>query len=390
LEHLAEIWPVLLHEEETSLRLASDAEREEFEDSHDLAYGIQGAWLPTLRIVRSGDLAIVELDDGRHEASWRHTSEFLENLGEMLAARVKAARDDPRATSAVEAWRDRDDISPERASEIYTGKSLSELRRLEKLSGVELVPTKPDFKPTPLLAAARLAGATISDGDWKRLLVRIRDTERQPPPRSVRLAGLSRKARAELREHVARREFEQGYQIAAAIRHEIPGVEGPLAPVDMDEVFKLLEIEVVDLQLETRTFDAVAVWFPDAARIFINTNGVHAQHRRGRQATLAHELCHLLLDRESALPLAEIKGGLTPDPLERRANAFAAELLFPEDVIAHYLARVNVSTRIDYLAARYGASRKLIAHQFLNRREQELDHDTRAVLLQITDRPAAW
>ncbi len=44
---------------------------------------------------------------------------------------------------------------------------------------------------------------------------------------------------------------------------------------------------------------------------------------------LAHELCHLLFDRKSFVSLALVSGTWAPAPLERRANAFAAELLLP-------------------------------------------------------------
>jgi len=44
---------------------------------------------------------------------------------------------------------------------------------------------------------------------------------------------------------------------------------------------------------------------------------------------------HLLVDRKGFLPLVEVFGGYAPKGAERRANAFAAELLLPRSVAFH-------------------------------------------------------
>lgn len=55
-----------------------------------------------------------------------------------------------------------------------------------------------------------------------------------------------------------------------------------------------------------------------------------------RRVSLAHELCHLLIDWSRQEPLAMISGYLSDGGLdvERRANAFAIRLLCPESVVA--------------------------------------------------------
>ncbi|MEP7124686.1 MAG: ImmA/IrrE family metallo-endopeptidase [Byssovorax sp.] len=54
-----------------------------------------------------------------------------------------------------------------------------------------------------------------------------------------------------------------------------------------------------------------------------------------RRFSLAHELCHLLVDWSTKAPLAQISGYLTESGLEReqRANGFAVRLLCPETVL---------------------------------------------------------
>jgi Zn-dependent peptidase ImmA (M78 family) len=51
----------------------------------------------------------------------------------------------------------------------------------------------------------------------------------------------------------------------------------------------------------------------------------------GIRFTLAHELCHLLFDREKARPIVHASTPWAERAVEQRANAFAAMLLMPLD-----------------------------------------------------------
>ena len=58
--------------------------------------------------------------------------------------------------------------------------------------------------------------------------------------------------------------------------------------------------------------------------------------RSGIHLTLAHELCHLLVDRDAGAELPPYPGR-APKSIEQRANAFAAALLMPDAmIIAEY------------------------------------------------------
>ena len=63
--------------------------------------------------------------------------------------------------------------------------------------------------------------------------------------------------------------------------------------------------------------------------------------------TLAHELCHLLIDREGALPVIDVLGGHFDNFIEQRANAFAAELLLPRSQIERIWASKVKSSLTD-------------------------------------------
>lgn len=59
----------------------------------------------------------------------------------------------------------------------------------------------------------------------------------------------------------------------------------------------------------------------------------------GRRFTLAHELFHVLFDRERAKRISHTSGPWAPSGIEKRANAFAATLLMPRDMVRRSLAK---------------------------------------------------
>ncbi len=90
---------------------------------------------------------------------------------------------------------------------------------------------------------------------------------------------------------------------------------------------------------------------------------------------LAHEFCQLIVDRRQAVPLGILSGLGAPPVVERRANAFAAELLLPlrgmvetvgwpwrtpdEDMIAGLMSKFGVghTTCLERLVNRFGLPR---------------------------------
>lgn len=60
-----------------------------------------------------------------------------------------------------------------------------------------------------------------------------------------------------------------------------------------------------------------------------------------KRFSLAHEICHLLLDREYGDELAIASGPWAPVAIEQRANAFAAAFLMPTWLLRDELASAN-------------------------------------------------
>ncbi len=66
--------------------------------------------------------------------------------------------------------------------------------------------------------------------------------------------------------------------------------------------------------------------------VLVNANFAY-RSTQPRRFTLAHELCHILHDRNYGATLALASGPWAPVEVEQRANAFAAMLLMPAGLV---------------------------------------------------------
>ena len=104
--------------------------------------------------------------------------------------------------------------------------------------------------------------------------------------------------------------------------------------------------------------------FPAA---LINIKHDTTRWKSGRRFTLAHELCHILFDREDGTKLALASGPWAPRDLERRANAFAAMLLMPPGLLAKVVQSLDIP-----LASLDGIS--AVAHRLRTSLTATLEH----------------
>lgn len=148
--------------------------------------------------------------------------------------------------------------------------------------------------------------------------------------------------------------------------------------VDPEALLRRLGVDIQDIELDEPRLDAIAVWGDQRQpTVMINTRGARARYPTGRRSTCAHELCHLLVDTDGALPAVEVLGGRVPVDLEQRANAFAAELLLPRTdagrVLQEKLAFVNtadaraieIDNSVHELARDYQVSHETSAWQIM-------------------------
>jgi Zn-dependent peptidase ImmA (M78 family) len=387
LEHLAHRWTAIMWEEidplgeglpPWRLRAAADKrwqtqqdaeirEREQrallrYEESHDLAAALPGTAAPSAWIVREG--LRIGLSTGRR-AIWRPVPEVistLEALGDQIARRLEAVNDE-RATMAKEAWIHRSELEPERLVAVATSLPVSIVR---EISGARSILETWGVRagadtPSDLMVAARMLSPQAPITVMALVLDWIQKHHRRATPD---LDALADEAASLVRQTGSERPFVIGRSLADWLR-SIPGIVSSDDRVDPEGLLSRFGVEVNETALAWTEIDAVCCWGPThGPAILVNSAGKHAQGLGGRRATLAHELCHLLVDRHRSLPVAEVLGGRCPVLAEQRANAFAAEMLIPAEAAGRAMTeKGDPEQLVGNLRDIYGVSSEIIAWQ---------------------------
>jgi Zn-dependent peptidase ImmA (M78 family) len=350
---------------------ARQAQEEEiayaFRLSHNLAESSAGTLRPDLWFVRDGGFFVVEAQLGPRTAVERLPSavvkRLLASVGDEIADRLRGATD-LRSTQVLGAWSARESKSPEVVARIATGLPEGYLREIcgpDSLDAVFDDPAGsgpddnvcfdlayrckgvlPADKLRVLLDRARTAGGTISRA----------------------LSKISGDALKELEsfEATLRRPYQQGHALANWLRQSVADSTGRVEP---EGLLSQWSVVVDKVDFDTRAIDAVAFWAHGRRpNILWNDSEKHRENEGARRATLAHEICHLLVDRPEGLPLSAVALGAMDRKLEQRANAFAAEFLCPQDeAAAEYRYAGDLGSAINRITFRFSVSKGLAAMQ---------------------------
>src|ERR1700722_13802187 len=114
-----------------------------------------------------------------------------------------------------------------------------------------------------------------------------------------------------------------GLREARAVRRAL-GLD-PSQPIDPGVVANRLGIIVVRRALRSHRLSGMHLYDSEADAHFVLVNS--AQRLFRQRFTLSHEIGHARFDRETIVESVQANA-ITPE--EKRANAFAAELLMPE------------------------------------------------------------
>jgi Zn-dependent peptidase ImmA (M78 family) len=239
-----------------------------------------------------------------------------------------------------------------------------------------------DFTVTELMAAARSAAA-LPTTDTAQMLKAIRSASRRDMSTLDTLSGV---ALQQIPTGPEWYPYDQGYFVADWLRAQIGAASQDA--VNPEELLRQWAVQTQTIKLSTDAVDAVASWGPKHGPVVIvNTAGAHNRSDRGSRATYAHEIAHLLLDRTTALPLAEVMGGRAVGTTEERARAFAAQLLLPKEEAGRALASTTDPARtVRSLQRRYGVSQEIVAWQARNS-DIQLSAEVHDVLRQFVSRP---
>ncbi len=322
-------------------------ERDEFVASHSLVAASAGGLVPDVYFGRDGARMSVSVGPSRtHPSTW-FLHEALERdvpaalFFDAVRGLVKWVRDQldgleapvaKRDRSAFERWLAQAD-SPEAAESSlagYAGLPRATLRSLFEQSFDFELPSDwrlkgAAFDPSTSSVAVvfRALSPWMSVDDVRKLLEHLRGV-----PARTEAAKLLREYGARITVSSERTDYQQGYDAAVAVREIIGNVDRRL---DIESMLATWGLAVCEIAISDSHIDGGVTW-DDAhgPMLFVNSNSERAGTKWGRRMVLAHELCHLLLDRRSAHPLRIVSGEWTSPVIERRANAFAAELLLPK------------------------------------------------------------
>lgn len=134
------------------------------------------------------------------------------------------------------------------------------------------------------------------------------------------------------------RPWVQGYELAQDVSGRLGGTPAP----DIEVAMRELGVETMQIELADPSVRGVAVAGPHhRPGIAWNSSCPFNESEEGQRFTLAHELCHLLFDRDVGKRLALVSGRWAPLGIEQRANAFAAMFLMPAEVVKHTILGMN-------------------------------------------------
>jgi Zn-dependent peptidase ImmA (M78 family) len=177
--------------------------------------------------------------------------------------------------------------------------------------------------------------------------------------------------------------FEEGYDLAEQLLEEL-GLPGNSSAVDVHLLLSRLDVAIVERRLETTSIRGVAIaggrYSPT---ILVNKASPYNATEAGQRFTLAHELFHILYDRAQAKRITHTSGPWAPPGVEKRANAFAAMLLMPRDLVRRSVPLNNLNRGKLFEAAKsmeVGAS-ALVEHLYNTSVIDEFKRDELRALL---------
>lgn len=337
----------------------------------NLAHALQGLSLPALYCYRQGkDMQLCPEGMVPLRMPANQFIETLEKLGEQIDQGLGQTTH-ARAQQAQNAWRNRNRNKIPRQISISTGLSATELSQLQQGQSPdqywELPSSANDehFNANGLLAAARMIAPLHLGAEQKQqLLAELR----QQPANPQALQQLDALAGA-LRQEPAPngKPHEQGYQLAQLLRSHYQVSASQQFPIT--QVIEQLKLPMCSTRFDCPQLKAMAIWGHRGPAILLNADiDANTSASHVRRILLAHELCHLLFDRQHAQPAADVLGAnTTSTSTEQRAKAFAAELLLPRDSAANaYAQHPTLRDAITSLSKTFDVSPKVAKTQILN------------------------
>jgi Zn-dependent peptidase ImmA (M78 family) len=185
--------------------------------------------------------------------------------------------------------------------------------------------------------------------------------------------------------------WSQGYDLAEGVHRALLIDTGK--KVDVEDIVRRLGINKVPVKLLDVSIRGASLCSPDhTPTIVINREFMHGDTAGIRRFTVAHELCHLLFDRDHAAEVAVASGPWAPRDIERRANAFAAMFLMPRELVQKAVSAATAPLErfdgVKQVIEALGLPAITVLHHLSNL--QFIDESTRDGLLERLELDAKW
>jgi hypothetical protein len=313
-----------------------------FEEAHDITRAFAGVYgLPQFWILRSGDQFILETAGTIWHLPFADVRGVLSATGDWICERLAEA-DREHWIDAIDAWRERalgdeaDLLAWSTGLDRTLATSLIDDGSLDGPHDFEDAANDND----ELRIAARMAGALPPD-QVREIIALARQFGHVDAPR---LRSMSEACLQHIGNSFDRAvPFQQGEAAARFVREQL---EVPAdGPVQVFEIAMRLGIDVRHAPAEPPTLHGLAIWgrrfgpgvfLNEASRRILESRNQNVTLSRGARVTLAHELCHLLLDGAHALSAIEVLKARMPTGIEQRAKSFAGEFLLPTKIAGRH------------------------------------------------------
>lgn len=356
---------------------------------HNMAYAMSDAGVPALVLMKNGlDAFVVDSKNECHTVTFESLKSSLIAIGDAIAKYYRQNdRSDQHITSALQAWENRDRMDHAQALAIRTGLSENEFDKLNPQARAILSDSLANDHDNSYLAAARMSRGYFAADTLNIVLPRLHELSETYVRISDDLKSISDAATNQLNLISDERPYIQGQKIAKRIRERLNLAQE--AQFDVEEFLAQNGVVIDNVLLNSASISALCIWGTSHVIILTNSHkNSRNQSPQGRRSTLAHELCHILVDRTHALPVAEVLNGDVDLTSEQRANAFAAEILAPLTCVEDMMRNSpdGIEQTIYAIAHHFHVGKPLIAWQITNSTSYEwLDSADKIIVQQCTN-----
>jgi hypothetical protein len=313
-----------------------------FERAHDLSLAFGGIYaLPNLWLMRAQDAYLIEAHRRHWHVPFDDARDALTEAGDWICQRLENA-DPERWDLALDAWRTRGDGNGIALLAWSAGLSQTVAQELVQAGALQIPQNFNDAANDndELRLAARMAGA-LPEGQIRKIIELARKFDHHDAPT---LAAYAKECREQIALQLGNAAPSLQGEFAARFLREKMNISASIA-VEVFDIARQLGVEIRHERTEPPSLVGLAIWGPKfGPGVFLNEMSTRILRQEkmevnrsyGARVTMAHEICHLLLDGDHALSAVEILKARMPAGVERRAKSFAGEFLLPTTAAAEH------------------------------------------------------